>query len=225
MKLITKFLLLCVALHSTLSFANHDDTNIVGLLVTVTGNTNGQVSIDVSGQGDSSSQLPGGALGSQFYYDDSTSTSLFDRWVTPVPPAVDWGDGSVVANTVIPFTGTDTVTGNPTFTGQFMHTYAAPGNYTIRSFGTNIYAQSNSYSLYSGNVFSVTSPVISTDGASTYVRFTGAGAIGVTATATVSPAGVGPVAPPAMIPSSSNLTLLLMGLLLSITGFVVLRRA
>lgn len=193
-----------VVLGSGVAFAGHDESNLIGLRLTVQNVNQGQVTVQITGQQYSGLAIVSGRLGSQFWYDGSTS---LDRWVTPVPPALDWGDGSTVLNLAIPFTyqtSTSTTSGRAVsrFTGQFMHTYAAPGNYTIRSFGTAIYAEccSTTYAVTYGNAFSALSPVMAyNSGSYTTTRFTGTYPIGVTNTVMASvtqgggggPAGAG----------------------------------
>ena len=170
--------------------ANRDDTTLFGLRVTVKSVNDFDVTIEVAGQGSDSAALPSARLGSEFFYDYRYYPGL-NSWTNAVPPAIDWGDGSSIANVGIPYTGTNAANGTTTFDGQFMHTYAAPGNYTIRSFGTNIRiatVATPSASVLSGNLFSTLSPgVIYNQGTYTNTaRSTGTVPIGLTNTATVS---------------------------------------
>ena len=136
--------------------AGHDDSSLIALRATVSNVNAGDVTIDVIARGYSGSQLNSARLGTQFFFDKGTATNTPDQWITPVPPAIDWGDGSTVPSAVVPRTSFDssTATNNRSisfYSGQFMHTYAAPGNYTIRLFGTNVYAYCcTSYGITSG---------------------------------------------------------------------------
>ena len=190
---------------TSLAGANHDDSTLRGLRVTVTDVSNFDVTVDILGRGSDSESLLSGQLGTQFYYD-----SAVGRWLNAVPPALDWGDGSTIGATGIPFDSPSTTGGGArTFTGQFMHTYAAPGNYTIRSFGTHVYLPYYAYYGYyppssivtEGNIVSVASPAATfNSGSYTSTFYTGTYPIGVSATATVSvPNGSGsggPGSPP-----------------------------
>jgi len=185
---------LIVVLGTGVAVANHDETTLRGLRVTVTSVNDFDVTIDVAGQGSDSSVLPSARLGSQFFYDYTYYPGL-NNWTNSVPPAVDWGDGSSIPNIGVPFTGTNAANGTITFRGQFMHTYAAPGDYTIRSFGTNVYIASYltpSVAVLSGNLFSARSPgVVYNSGTFTNTaRFTGTDPIGLTTTAMVSVPGM-----------------------------------
>jgi hypothetical protein len=179
-------------LSSSGAHASHNDSTMIGLRVTVSDVTDNAVTVDVGGQGVSSSELRSARLGSEFWYDGSAAV---DRWVQTMPPAIDWGDGSTVANLAIPFTEqTTTISGRfiSSFSGQFMHTYATPGTYTIRSFGTNVYAVSPTYyGITEGNTFSALSPGIVYDsGARTVSTWSfGTVPIGLTNTDTVSITG------------------------------------
>jgi hypothetical protein len=175
--------------YGAVSFANSDDTTLRGLRVTVTTISDFDVTIQVAGQGSDSSLLPSARLGSEFFY-DYTYYSGLNNWIDVAPPAIDWGDGNSIPNVGVPFTGANAVNGTTTFNGQFMHTYSAPGNYTIRSFGTNIYLasyRSPSVAVLSGNLFSALSPgVVYNSGTFTNTaRFTGTVPIGLTTTAVV----------------------------------------
>ena len=181
--------LLILLLGTGVAVANHDETTLRGLRVTVTSVSDFDVTIDVAGQGSDSSVLPSARLGSQFFYDFTYYPGL-NNWTNAVPPAVDWGDGSSIPNSGLPFTGTDAVNGTITFRGQFMHTYAAPGDYTIRSFGSHIYIATYttpSATVLSGNLFSVLSPgVVYNSGTYTNsTRSTGTVPIGISNTAMV----------------------------------------
>jgi len=180
---------LIVVLGTGVAVANHDETTLRGLRVTVTSVNDFDVTIDVAGQGSDSSVLPSARLGSQFFYDYTYYPGL-NNWTNSVPPAVDWGDGNSIPNIGVPFTGTNAANGTVTFRGQFMHTYAAPGDYTIRSFGTHIYIgtyTTPSATVLSGNLFSVLSPgVVYNSGTYTNTaRSTGTVPVGISNTAMV----------------------------------------
>jgi hypothetical protein len=208
--------------------AGHDDTSLVALRVTVSDVSGTMVTIDVAARGIDSSALSSAPLGRDFFYDHDTGTSALDHWTNAgVPPAIDWGDGMIVANTALP--KTDYSSSTPTsgrtisfFAGQFMHTYAAPGVYTIRVFGTNVYANSTdeSYTITSGNTFSTSTPGIAfNSGTSTEPSWAyGLVPIGITDTSmvTVSAAVL-------EIPTASTVGLVLLGLALAGGGFFLLR--
>ena len=190
-----------VLLGPAIAHANHDDSTPVGLRVTVTDVTGNDVTIEVYARGDDSSALPSFRLGSQFFYDHDTTSSNLDRWVTPVPPAIDWGDGSTVLNTAVPYTGYDTGAGESLWRGQFTHTYSSPGGQTIRVFAGHAYAGTGGYtagSFTAGNPVYRTSPIMyyisystysSTTYTSTGTRFTGSGIVGLSATTTAGAGG------------------------------------
>lgn len=171
--------------------AYHDTTTLIGLRVTVTSVSGNDVTIQVAGQGVGSSSLPSARLGSQFFLNGA---STLDRWVSAGLPAIDWGDGSVIQNTGISFTNTTGSTGPSPFattrffSGQFVHSYAAVGDYTIRVFGTDAFAYSAIIS--SGNPVSATNPLIEYSGNTTattvFFTVTGMGPVGVSNTAVAS---------------------------------------
>jgi len=208
--------------------AGHDDTTLVALRVTVSNVSGSMVTIDVTARGIDSSELSSAPLGRDFFYDHEISTSALDHWTNAgVPPAIDWGDGMIVANTALPktdYSSSTPTSGRPIsfFAGQFMHTYAAPGVYTIRVFGTNVYANSTeeSYTITSGNTFSTSTPGIAfNSGTSTDTSFaSGLVPIGITDTAM---ATVSPIL--SEIPTASTVGLLLLGLALAGGGLLVLR--
>jgi len=157
--------------------AAHDDSTLIALRVTV-GSVNpstGDVTITVSATGmDSHSFGPtnGAYLGSQFLHDLNHLTV-----VTPALPAVDWGDGSTLGATNLPFTGTNgTINGytRQNYRGQFSHTYGAPGSYTVRVAGMNVYNRSTEYQITSGNPVYATIWRFHTSGSQvyTYARLT-----------------------------------------------------
>jgi hypothetical protein len=192
--------------------AAHDDTTLRTLQVSVANVAGVNVTIDISGSGHDSEDLASAYLGTQALGDSSVGT-----WNPSAPPAINWGDGSTLAATQIPFT--DTVTASPldrrTFTGQFMHTYAAPGNYTISVFGSNIYAASaSSYSIASGT-FSAVSPSFNDDTVGS-----GSQPIGILQRISVA-VGATPATPVPLLP---NLALLALGALLILFGAAALRR-
>lgn len=209
--------------------AGHDDTSLVALRVTVSDVSGAMVTIDVTARGLDSSELSSARLGRDFFYDHDTSTSALDHWTNAgVPPAVDWGDGNTIANTAIPKTNYSPAT--PTsgriissYAGQFSHTYAAPGVYTIRVFGTNVYAdggEGGSYYITSGNTFSTSTPGIAyNSGTTTNTSWrSGLVPIGITDTSMVT------VSASALeIPTASTVGLVLLGLVLAGGGLFVLR--
>jgi hypothetical protein len=214
--------------------AGHDDTSLRTLTVTVSATSGNDVTVDIAGTGISSSSLAVAKLGSQFYYDSDVV-----NWNNAVPPAIDWGDGITVLNQDIAFTGTNTTDTTlptsidfyPTFSGQFMHTYAAPGSYTIRVFGSNVYALDSSYAIASGT-YSVTSPSIYYPSSSNtyphYSSVSGLIPIGITNTTTVSLSGAGgspaPPPPATPVPTLSTWAMVLLGMLLVGFGVAALRR-
>jgi hypothetical protein len=226
--------------------AAHDDGNLRNLVVTVSSVSGGDVTIDISGTGYDSDDLPAMRLGAQFYYDASSPVGPGEllTWINPsVPPAIDWGDGNALDNTGIPFTGTtaiptgtspsSTATGR-TFSGQFMHTYAAPGNYTIRVFGTNVYASCcgspDSSGYMSSGTVSVNTPAYRSSVSSTgsYTRNTGLQPIGMQKSTAVSISSVGATGGATSVepvPTLSTWAMVLLGLMLASFGLLTLRRA
>ncbi len=197
--------------------AAHDDTTLRALQVSISDISGNDVTIDVSGSGIDSDSLASIYLGTEALWDGYAA-----HWSPPAPPAVDWGDGNVLATTQIPFSGTNGTFngyGLKTFAGQFMHTYAAPGNYTISVFGSNVYANSGSeYSIASGTL-SVSSPVLTNTNGSTN-SLTGTQPIGILKSVV---AAVGGALEP--VPALPGLLLGALAALMAWTGVTRLRRA
>lgn len=82
------------------------------------------------------------------------------------------------------------------FSGEFTHTYASPGVYTIGSLGTNVYAESPYYDDYDtteGHALHADSPEIDHDSGTTASLWqSGTAVIGVLASANVSVTGTQP---------------------------------
>jgi hypothetical protein len=229
-------------LMSVSALANHNDAVPVGVRVSVTGinQMTGQVDFDVylssdSSGKDTSSFVPW--IGNRFYY-DGTLRSLS----SPAPAAVrgiDYGDGQFVAATSLSITGTSGSSssvkaagaeakggGNGlTFSrGSFSHTYASPGNYTIRATALGVYLGSLSspnYTLQTGN-WVTTTAFVSTSGRS----YTGASVImGVSNTASAAVSGAGGGGAAAIpIPTLGDPSQWLLGLLLMLAGTFALTR-
>ncbi|MDG1389600.1 MAG: hypothetical protein P8P79_14270 [Halioglobus sp.] len=215
-KQLTRLLLALPILLGTLTaHAGHDDTTLRTLQVTVSDVSGADVTIDISGIGVDSESLASAYLGTQFRLD----SNFVGPWNPTNPPAINWGDGNTVAATAIPFTGTTPGYGDPdrTFTGEFMHTYAAPGNYTISVFGANVYAQNSSDYGPDSGTYSVSSPSLYAD-SSSYA--TGLQPIGILQRISVA-VGSGAASPVPLLP---NLALLALGALLILFGAAALRR-
>lgn len=174
---------LAVTSFGTTALAGYASTTLVGLRVTVSEVAGNQVTVEVSGRGIDSTALDSARLGTQFYFNE---TSTLCRWKSPVPPAIDWGDDNEVAAAGVPIQGIETTTSGrlvASFSGKFVHTYAAPGHYTVRVFGTNVEAEylPTTYGITEGNPFRVKHPMYvrsTTDYPTTL--FTGSGIIGLT---------------------------------------------
>lgn len=195
------------------SWANHNDSTLKGLRVTV-GSVNpgtGDVTITVTATGVDSSTFRstrGLFLGSQFLYDASVYTL-----VSPKYPAIDWGDGTTVGATNVTLTGaTAGANGGPRYKRQFSHTYGTAGVFTIRVFGFDVY-QSGASPLY-GNAVTAATWLAHSSGSSTDT-FTGDGEYpgGVSASTAVTITAV---------PAMQRTGLALLALVLAMTGAALL---
>lgn len=197
---------------ATPAWANHDDSTLVGLRVTVgsVNPTTGDVTITVTASDDASTGnttsdiLSNAYLGTVFAYDGSSYTLS-----NPKIPAIDWGDGATLGNAKVPFTtivaGTHNGNEVARYKGQFAHTYGAPGVYTIKAFGINVYGEAGT-PIY-GN--EVTAATWSANGGS----FSETTPDGVSATAMVTLAAV---------PAMQRTGLALLALVLALTGAALL---
>lgn len=148
------------------SWADHDDSTLRGLRVTV-GSVNpgtGDVAITVTATGVDSSTFRsthGLFLGSQFKYDGDVYTLVSPRY-----PAIDWGDGSTIGATHVTLTSTTAgINGGPRYKRQFSHTYGTAGVFTIRAFGYDVY-QAMQSPLY-GNAVTAATWLAHSSGSST----------------------------------------------------------
>lgn len=208
------------------AFAAHDDTTLSYLRVTVIDVNGAEVTIRVESRGWDSTQIPFARLGRQFYLDASPPTYSLNSWTNGgVPPAIEWGDGETIANTYLSFTNTVPIRGGADVlrwaSREFTHTYDAPGEYTIRVFGSNRYVPNSpaEYPITYGNTFSTTSPGTQAARGGKGGFKSGLQPIGITNTAEVE---VG--ASILEVPVGSGWGLGLLGLLLAGVGVVVLRR-
>lgn len=182
---------------SSAAWANHDDSELQGLRVTVgsVDSVTGDVTITITATGLDSSTFRTGTglfLGTQFLKDANTGTPVLSM-ISPKIPAIDWGDGSTLAATNVPLSSaTGGNGGNPLYKGQFSHTYATAGSYTIRAFGVHVreggYLSTNTNIPYYGNaVYQPTWKVKSYSGGTNTYRSV---AFGVSQTATATLAAV-----------------------------------
>ncbi len=185
-------------------------SHITGIRITPTGVAGLQVNVDVTA----------------FYSTGSTETTAYLGTYYNQVPAIDWGDGNTTprygygSSTGIPLVATSTVVnGIPAraYRGSFMHTYTAPGNYTIAANTACCPLTTPTYTLVSGTILTTT--------------FTTSTPFSTMATVTTSfvqntlAVAVGELSNALDIPTASNVGLVLLAGLLMIAAFYVLRRS
>jgi hypothetical protein len=258
MKKFVLFALLAL-LMSASAQASHNDSVPVGLRVSITNSdpASGRVDFDVTLTSISNNKsFASPWLGNIFWYDyypsgfnKGTSTSVRSSPLTllnPMVNAISFGDGQVIVATQIPIvstTGTNNSVkadagpqgGNPAnrsvARGSFSHTYAQPGNYTIRANAVGNYLgniASPSFPLFGGNWLTASSMVIyDPNNSSTFTRNgsfqsgRGPGGFIFGVGGLVATGSIGAVT---SIPTLDSWSRILMGLVILLTGAFVLTR-